>query len=462
MITIINLKQIAKSLLLIIVFSIPFQIKDRIFESSSITGGFNPYLVFELNFQDILFAILLIIFGLLIAKKEIKIENIFFKSKVFLSLLFIFFIESFFWEFSLFNLLVLLRIFEIFLIYIFLTSNLCKASEIRTVFLFSIFTQASIAIAQYINQGAIGLHFLGESILNINLRNIAKIDFDSIKILRSYGTFAHPNILATAISIGIFFTIKIDPIYKKTKTFLFIFLTIGLITTMSRSIIVLTILSLIIYIILSKNIKKDFINKKIISFSILFIMIISSIFGIKNFDIIKTRFSFNDTNTLSERLNQANLSMQMLKTYPFGVGIGNYIQKLSEISQYSLEPWQFQPVHNTFLLIANEMGSPIAIILITSSIWLLYYLYKNKAFWELSLFLFILLSANFDHLFYDIYAGQLLLCLALSECFKWKYQKMIADYKNISDEKIQITRDSGAFVHETLTDENFSEYNKHL
>src|SRR6476469_3998213 len=56
--------------------------------------------------------------------------------------------------------------------------------------------QALIAIAQFYTQNSFGLYLLGESQLEPNGYGIAKIVSHGTKLIRSYGTFPHSNLLS--------------------------------------------------------------------------------------------------------------------------------------------------------------------------------------------------------------------------------------------------------------------------
>jgi len=59
--------------------------------------------------------------------------------------------------------------------------------------------------------------------------------------------------------------------------------------------------------------------------------------------------------SLEERMFYLSASYEMFLSHPFiGVGAGQFIFNLMEIP--SIQAWQFQPVHNVFLLILNEFG----------------------------------------------------------------------------------------------------------
>jgi len=59
--------------------------------------------------------------------------------------------------------------------------------------------------------------------------------------------------------------------------------------------------------------------------------------------------------SLNERITYLNVSRRTFFENPFfGTGIGQFVPNLKNVA--NLETWQFQPVHNVFLLILNELG----------------------------------------------------------------------------------------------------------
>jgi len=77
------------------------------------------------------------------------------------------------------------------LAYVFIASGLC---------------QSFIAISQYVQQKSLGLKFLAESPLNPEIAGVAKIVVEGTKMIRAYGTFPHPNVLAVFMFVCLFFT----------------------------------------------------------------------------------------------------------------------------------------------------------------------------------------------------------------------------------------------------------------
>jgi hypothetical protein len=66
---------------------------------------------------------------------------------------------------------------------------------------------------------------------------------------------------------------------------------------------------------------------------------------------------FNIKQSYSERMVYLWPSINMIFTNPlFGIGMGQFVPRMEQFSHISLAPWQFQPVHNVFLLIWSEIG----------------------------------------------------------------------------------------------------------
>ena len=62
-------------------------------------------------------------------------------------------------------------------------------------------------------------------------------------------------------------------------------------------------------------------------------------------------------NSLKERILYLTVSRETILSSPlFGLGIGQFVINMENIVNIRLEIWQFQPVHNVFLLIWSELG----------------------------------------------------------------------------------------------------------
>ena len=100
-----------------------------------------------------------------------------------------------------------------------------------------------------------------------------------------------------------------------------------------------------------------------------------------------------------------------------GVGIGNFTDVMQEYSQDKLMPWEFQPVHNIYMLILNEQGILSLFLYLFLFYYIASYLLAKKTDFNLILisigFSFLIIGF-FDHYFISLYQGQLLLFIYLS------------------------------------------------
>jgi hypothetical protein len=128
--------------------------------------------------------------------------------------------------------------------------------------------------------------------------------------------------------------------------------------------------------------------------------------------------------SLRERSFYLNVSRGTIShNLALGVGSGQFITVIQHYSEKVLEPFEYQPVHNIFLLIWSELGL-VGLILFILILWQMFHVEHSTA--PLSLarrgaeeeivylraillgFIFIML---FDHYFWDIWPGQGILWL---------------------------------------------------
>lgn len=236
------------------------------------------------------------------------------------------------------------------LVYFFLINRVIKLKTLINVFLFSVIFQGIVAILQYIFQSSIGLGFLGESHIGPDIEGVAKIDVADGQVIRPYGTLPHPNILAGYLLTGIILALSKLKENRNFALLTLIVLTAAFILAFSRGAFLAVIFAAFIYYSI-KDTKLKF--KYLILFGVgLFFLIVL-------FNLEQTFFSrllFTDAASFNERVMYFNISKYMMYLNPFGVGIGNFTLALPEYTSIKLDPWQFQPVHNAYMLIMNEMG----------------------------------------------------------------------------------------------------------
>jgi len=301
-----------------------------------------------------------------------------------------------------------IRLILLFIVYLLIINKIIAIPKIIYLLIFSALFQAILVIWQTIFQTPFGLHFLGEPYFTTETLGIAKLNINRFKWVRGYGTFAHPNALAGFLFI-IFFLINI---LKKVhyKELIQITILIGLFLTASKSSIFALIISIIFYILFIKkeNQSRDLLIKKIFIIGVFVIMSslilpFESIFG----ESFRARFQLSQ------------ISLNMINNNFFGVGFKHFILHMADFIPTKLFPWEFQPVHNIYLLITSELGIISGILFIIYLIKIYFSLLAKIAYQESKIFITILFGIgvvifNLDHYYWDIYATQTIFWIFLA------------------------------------------------
>ncbi len=288
-----------------------------------------------------------------------------------------------------------------------------KPSLQKTIFFLSIamIYSSFIAISQFILQHSIGntLWYLGERSFDQSTAGIAKVNWcwftpnRCIELLRPYGTFPHPNVLAGFLIISICMIL-----YHKKNSVLhnsaLVISVIALVLTFSRGIWLIGIIGIIT--ILGLRFKKTI--PQILLFIILTCFICISI----AFPYFYALFNNNESVILRSELSIA--AIEMWKSYPLiGVGLNAFLTQLPTYlsSRYI---YFLQPPHSIYLLLLSELG----IVGISFIGWLLYKLITKLLLLPNKIPLVILLVfgllGSFDHFLITLQQGQLLTTIILT------------------------------------------------
>ncbi|HRY82478.1 MAG TPA: O-antigen ligase family protein [Candidatus Moranbacteria bacterium] len=219
--------------------------------------------------------------------------------------------------------------------------------------------QAIIGIIQFFLQKSIGLFWLKESLISPDILGVAKVILNSEKFIRAYGLMPHPNILGGFLLFSIIITLlyqKCSMRNIKNGIWLFrLILTIqifSLILTFSKSAIIGLLIALVyIYVSRGTFIKnlKQLQNFKLIILSVLIILFSS-------FILIKPDLNSLFTKSLNERLFYLNVPHGTFVEHPIlGIGTGQSVLMMQKFYSQTLNFWEYQPVHNVFLLILSEL-----------------------------------------------------------------------------------------------------------
>jgi len=274
--------------------------------------------------------------------------------------------------------------------------------------------ESLLALWQFVNQGFIGglFYFFGERAFTSQTPGIANAAINGELVLRPYGTFPHPNVLA-----GFFLCVMILVLFsfRKQQTLLnkglaiccLLFGTGGLLLTMSRLAIALWLVIIVVSMIVKQ--KKALLIMFLVTISLVALV---SPFGSR---LMHTNVA---EESVVQRKELIGASLQLFQKNPIlGVGFGNFLPSLATIQKPLSLGLYLQPVHNIFLVVLSETG----IIGLSFFLWFLgktyrHLLQSNNA-GLIVLLSVVLLLGLFDHYFLTLQQGQLLLAVIIGLCW---------------------------------------------
>jgi len=411
--------KISRFLLAVFLVVFPFQVRSLIYnEPIYLTGNFNHYASFFVYFADLLLIGSFLAWGLSFIYGEREEEEIDMGYLPLTGLLAIFLVlimgSIYFAEAKVLGLFMSFRFIELFLLYVLIVNGVLSRFEVIRYFLIGIAGQSVLAVWQYMKQSSLGLHFLGEPHIGSEVPGVAKVDFNGDKIVRSYGTFLHPNILAGVILIALFWANYYLKKYLWWLVTIMVILLMALLLTFSRTAFLALGGALLVYY--------SMMNKRLpVKMVLLWVSIAVFIVVAFNLEgIVVERFLMgNDPEATSSRLEYVDIGKDMFIEHPMGVGPGGFTLMMQEYTYQKLKPWEMQPVHNVYMLIYNENGflAGTLFIFIIGFIFLMLAKVIRPLRGDEKQFALIMagiLSAMmivflFDHYFFTIYQGQVML-----------------------------------------------------
>ncbi|MBI5412506.1 O-antigen ligase family protein [Candidatus Peregrinibacteria bacterium] len=292
--------------------------------------------------------------------------------------------------------------------------------------------QFVLGVFQVLLGHSLGLTWFGEPSIATDMVGVAKRNLAAdVKQLRAYGTFLHANIFAAYILIVYWvgkFTHGASP---KTQNFaslqgagpplFFLVAVLGLYFAFSWAAFAM-FLGGVVFVFLFQEIKSSTIQRRTMCglFGLLIVLNMGMIFWQQDVHLPSVK----------ERLEQIQISRSMIVDHPFGVGVGGYTLHMQDYASRRLSPWEFQPVHNVYFLVLNELGIQGLILFL---FFFGYYVYRSFFRapigsaavdpYKFVLFFSVLVLASVDHFFWDSWVGLMLATLALL-LFKINYYKI--------------------------------------
>ncbi|HVT00782.1 MAG TPA: O-antigen ligase family protein [Patescibacteria group bacterium] len=429
----------SRVLFFLIVFCLPFQVGYHFWPDFSYVYGVRvDYLSPTLYLLD-LFIILLFVFfilGLFFDKERIKIYP---KNKYTLILIFLLgasllinYISAHAPQAHMFG---IVKLFE----FSFLGLWIANYFERRDIPYFidslalSSIVSSVLAIWQFNNQSSVGglWYYLGERTYNPLTIGIAKFSIDG-DVLRSYGAFPHPNLLAFFLLISIVFIfLNLGQEKNRYEKLLLIFASIvssvALLLTFSRVIIVLYLAFTILLIC------KKF--KKYILYFFPILIILTLYMTIYHARFMTPEFLLRDSDFRLELISE---SFTILKNnLYFGTGLNNYFYYQVPLVK-TITPTLYQPVHNIFLywfLETGIFGFLLLPLVFFKAIKELVLKLKKKlevGFNQGILFLLIaiIVTGMTDHFFLTLEQGQIMLVLIFGLSFVIFFPKRLSKRKS--------------------------------
>lgn len=431
--------------------------------SSYLTGDYSDFTSFSLYLSDILlfFAFLFILwFNFTLFWSRIKDKRLWIL--IFWLILALFFAKNSISGLNIWNFIKFLE----FIIVAYGTAYLAFSKFDLKTWFFKIFAwfcgiQSIIALAQFAKQSSLGLYRLGESHLAPNMLGVAKIVSNGTTFIRGYGTFPHPNVFSAFLVTGVLIAAYLLMIsnQKKAKiaySFLIFLNILGLTVAFSRGAYLALGVGLVIFFGTMKYRKLEIARGPSVSegsetisstnqiasprlssglaISVLAMSILISFAIFRPF--LLTRATFSDQSTIDRKFYD-QMGLKMAEQHPlFGVGAGENLLHMEQVSNKTLMPWEKQPPHNYFIIAAAELGIPFALILL----WI--FLYQLKAIYykfkdDFSIYLLLLISLftcflvlmQFDHYFYTLQQTQMLLWILLGLIAAETNQKNSSPFK---------------------------------
>lgn len=393
----ISLSNLSKFAFYLAVFSFPLQLNKYFWPESAYVIGIPIDLLTQVIYLSDIFIVLFIItFPLSSFSSVVKFirEN---KALTFTLIIFaLFYTLSSFINFSPTAIFKSAKIWEFTLFTIFSAQLLQKGKYLalfRKVLILAAVFQLFIIVLQFINQGSVGLTFIGERSLNTSVPGLAKITVFGKELLRSYGTFPHPNVAAAFFLFT--FIVEVAPKKLAQEKIAFWISLSALILTFSKSAVAMFLFSAV-YLLRNFRLK----------IAIIFLCLIPLFF------IVTQVFTYQIA-SVSERLSLISASLEIAVKKPlFGIGPGNFIKELATLNLFSLrEVRMLQPVHNIFLLTLVENGILGLLILISIFTALISRVTDKRS---LLLFVFLVVTSSLDHFFLTLHQGMFLFFLSLA------------------------------------------------
>lgn len=249
-----------------------------------------------------------------------------------------------------------------------------SAASIARVVVVSAGAQAVVAIMQFGAQQITANKWLGIAAQDPSVLGTAVVQVGDARWLRVFGTLPHPNMLAAWLLLGILLAVYLLSVAREKPfpraqqdVFCYWFFSIGalfalvamstaLVLTFSRS--ALLSLGIFALVIIVQSIARKKIQRRVVG-ALAFIFLSVAFTAVNVLPLITTRASVQtrlEQRSLVEREEGVAKAAGVIRRHLIiGTGIGAYTA-VQYGDNAALQGWEYQPVHNVWLLLAAELG----------------------------------------------------------------------------------------------------------
>jgi hypothetical protein len=298
--------------------------------------------------------------------------------------------------------------------------------RIATVLVVAGAMQGLLATWQFLDQFIPASKWLGIALQDPKELGVSVIDTGLRRWLRGYGSFPHPNILGGFLTMTLIFALylfdqseflwqkiksKKIQVYQMSILGAIVMITSGIILSFSRAAWLASMLAILFIAVLSFA-KNKFMSFKTFAITVVCMATVGIMWVSVYTEPFITRATGNgylETMSVNQRLDSLTDAWQMFKKQPaLGVGFGAYTYALHQTFP-ERTVWQLQPPHNTYLLIAVELGVIGLLFYIILILYALFITWKNKLLFILLINLLVLVL--FDYWWFSLCFGLYIMML---------------------------------------------------
>jgi hypothetical protein len=273
--------------------------------------------------------------------------------------------------------------------------------------------QGGLAVYQFLTQHVFASKWLGMAAQESYNGGASVIEFADQRWLRAYGSFGSPN--ALGIYLAMLFVLGLalylnasEPRIKIMLSAGQLFILSGLLLSFSRGawISVLTGLASVMVVLFFKQ--REFLRfaVKQILFALGVMVFWVSIF----FPVFSARFNIEnrlEAKSIVERKGQYAEAVSMVAMHPMlGVGPGAYTYAVYQKNN-TWESWQYQPVHNVYMLISTEFGLVAMVLLLIFLFFIIQHAFQFNLVY-VPVLVSLICAGLFDHWLASMFTGVVL------------------------------------------------------